>query len=210
MPAPLFSPAQNDRLEALYLTEGRAPAEIVSILMAENPGLVVTARQVSERISTRNLGKKRREIIAKAELKVAQKIAGTATSLINQRTAVAENHKDFLEASVRIGSKAMVKAEEILSTSGSARDISSAVNAAAKAIDIYRRAVGLDPSPGGPASNCITNFFFDFARAPGSPFHRPVPAPVEPAAAAPADVGKPTDTETVTQSEETLGQSTKT
>lgn len=197
MPAPLFSPAQNDRLEALYLNDGRPPSEIVAVLMAENPGLVVTSRQISERISTRNLGKKRREIIAEAELTVAKKISAAATSLVSKRATAANDHKEFLEASVRIGNKAIAKAEQILETSNSARDISSAVNAAAKGIAIVREAVGLDSSPNSPSFSGTTKIFFDFARSPGSPFYRPP----EPTTGKQAEEGKPTDVGVVSPSE---------
>jgi hypothetical protein len=197
MPLPIFTDVQNKRVEALYLTEGRQPREIVSILMAENPGLVVTARQVSERISTKNLGKKRRELIAKAELNVAKKISAAATSLVSRRAFATDEHKGFLEASVRLGHKAMAKAAQILESSNSARDISSAVNAAAKGIDIYRKAVGLDTSS-GPGTVGTTNYYFDFARSPESPFNRP-PAP---ATAAPREAEKHTDVETVPHSGE--------
>lgn len=176
----LLTDDQHNRAFKLYMKEHRPVGEIASILMAENEGLVLTSRQISEYVATRSWGKRKKALVTKGETKAAQLITTLATQMAAQKAEQLTKHKDFLETAVRIGGKVMTKAETIIDNTGNARDLASAANAAAKGIEIYRKAVGLDDSGGNGGSPAgVTNFLFNFARGADSPFSKQPPAEEE-------------------------------
>lgn len=160
------------------MKEGRPPSEIAAVLNAEfqADGLNVTPRQLSEYASTRNWGTKRKALRMKGEAKASQMVTKMANDLAAKQAETIEKHKDFLETSVRLGGKIMTKAETIIGNATSARDLASAANAAAKGIEIYRKAVGIDDASlngGNGAAGSGNTFIFNFARSADSPFSKP-------------------------------------
>lgn len=173
----ILDDAQHKRYHDLYMKECRKPMDCVPIMMNEFPGLVVTPKQLGDYASERHWAKRRKALIGKAERRASQIVRVMADNLAKQKLAASEQHKAFLERSASIGAKALVKAESMIENVGSARDLASAVNAAAKSAEIYRKAMGLDGEKGASlASTSGHTFVFNFATAPGSPF---APKPVD-------------------------------
>lgn len=180
----IFTDAQARRCHKLYFTDSQRPMQIAAILNAEyeKEGLKVTPRQVSEYASTHEWPARKKVIERRESEKVGEIINRAAQQATAAKVAAIEKHKEFYEASTRIGSKVMQKAEQLIEHTNSARDLSSAANAAAKGIEIYMRSVGIDrDAPGGAAGPTSINFF-NFARGAESPFSKARPveqAPTE-------------------------------
>lgn len=173
----LLDDAQHKRFHDLYMREARKPMECVPILMNEFPGLTVTPKQLGDYACERHWAKRKKALIGKAERKASQLVNVMANNIAKQKLELQEQHKAFLEKSATLGAKVLEKAETMVSNTNSARDLSSAANAAAKGIEIYRKAVGLDGEKGGAnLGSAGHTFVLNFARAPGSPF---APKPVE-------------------------------
>ena len=168
----ILTDEQGARAYKLYFKEHRKPAEMASILMAENEGLKLSARQMSEYAATREWQSKKKALTIRGEAKASQLVAQMGAQMAAQKLNALEKHKDFIDASIRIGGKVVQKAEAIIDTTNNAKDLSTAVNAAAKGIEIYRRAVGIDDPGSSSNGNGSTNVFFNFARGADSPFTR--------------------------------------
>ena len=167
----LLDDAQHARLYDLYMREARSPSDCSAVLMAEFDGLEINARQISTYAHGRHWGKRKKALINKAERKANRLVNVMAENIAKQKLSIQETHKDFLEKAASVGGKALQKAETFIERSSNARDLSSSVNAAAKSIEIYRKAVGLDDAPNGSLAGNGHTFVFNFARSPESPFH---------------------------------------
>lgn len=176
MAAPrILTDAQHRRYYDIYMKEARSPMECASILMAEfeDEGLQVTPKQLSTYAYERKWSSRKKALLSKAERKASRMVNQMAENLAKQKLGLAEQHKTFLEKQATVGAKALEKAERLVETAPNARDLSSAVNAAAKGAEMFRRAVGLDGEKGslGGAGN---TFVFNFARGEESPFAKQV------------------------------------
>lgn len=168
----IFTENQARRCHKLYFIENRKASEIATILNAEyeKEGLKVTPRQVSEYGSTRNWPEKKKAQETRGAEKAGQLITQAAQKLAETKLAALAKHKDFIDLSVQIGGKVMQKASTLIDNTNSARDLSSAANAAAKGIEIYRKAVGLDENGSGGGGGPTNINFYNFARGADSPF----------------------------------------
>jgi hypothetical protein len=167
----LLNDEQHQRLYDLYMREARSPSDCVPIMMSEFEGLKITPRQITNYVQQRKWSKRKKALLSKAERRASKLVHKMAESIAQRQVTVAEKHQAFLEKSASVGAKILTKAEAIIDTTGNARDLASAANAAAKGIELYRKSVGLDgEGKSGSLAGSGSTFNFNFINSPGSPF----------------------------------------
>lgn len=157
----LWSPEQETELKKLYLKKLLYPKQIAQIMPEFTP------RQISTKIEVLGLSDMRQAI---------REAIGTKLSKVvdAQVDSTAKAHARFIKEIENDTQVVAKKAMEMAKASGSARDLNSAVGAAAKAVQMFRQAAGIDSAT--PPGNTSIHFH----SAHGNPFNpKRVDDPVE-------------------------------
>jgi len=149
MGAPIFSDAHKAFMREAYLKRALQPSD-VALALNKKFGTSVNSKQVGRFINDTGLSRRRKEIQAKVDERLAMSNSALATQL----------HAKIQDRFAERSAKACDKAFDFADRAHDSKTLASAVAAAKSAYSIFRLSSGIEDTGSGPRNS---TFNFNFA-----------------------------------------------